>query len=63
MSSSIGSGKFHPGQDLPVTQLLHAARRKQQGTTHGGRCVWTIVATRKVTQIRVLQDHDDFEPE
>ena len=63
MSGSIGGGKFYPGQDLSVSQLIHAARRKLQDTIFSGRYVWTITFDARIIQTQVLQDGDDLEPE
>ena len=37
---SIDDDKSYLGQNLSIPQLLHATKRKLQGTTFGGRFVW-----------------------
>ena len=41
---SIDSGEPYPGQNLTISQLLHAAHKKLQGTIFvGERFVWISV--------------------
>jgi len=42
MSISADLDEFYPGQNLSVSQLLHAAKRKLRGNTLGGRFVGLI---------------------
>ena len=42
MSISVGAGESYPGRSFSVSQLLHAAKRKLQGTTFTGRCVYSL---------------------
>ena len=37
MSISVGAGESYPGRSFSISQLLHAAKRKLQGTTFAGR--------------------------
>lgn len=50
MSNFVDGEEFYPGQDLSVSQLLHAAKRKSRDIVLGGRCVHAVTAMRKVTQ-------------
>ena len=43
MSNSIGSSDSYPGQDLSISQLLHAVRKKLQDTLFGRRCGWMFI--------------------
>ena len=40
MSLSIDDDESYLGQNLSISQLLHTAKRKLQGTVFGGRFVW-----------------------
>ena len=47
MSNSIGSSDSYPGQDLSISQLLHAVRKKLQDTLFGRRCGWMFICRAK----------------
>jgi len=63
MPNSVGSVDSYPGQDLSVLQLLHAARKKMQDTTLGGRWVWHVIFDVWYFSTQVPQDRDDTEQE
>ena len=61
MSTSVDYEGSYSGQSFSVSQLLYAAKRKLQGATFGGRCVWAVFTGHENIQTRILQDRDDPE--
>jgi hypothetical protein len=62
MSISV-DGESYPGQGLSVSQLLYAAKRKLQGTSLDGRCVWMVtMMSKRLLKTRAPQDHDHNGP-
>ena len=63
MCDSASNGEFYPGQNLSVSQLLHAARRKLPDSIVCRRYVWAVAFdTYEIILTRAQQDHDDGEP-
>jgi hypothetical protein len=42
MPISLDGNESYPAQNFSISQLLHAAKRKLQSTTSGGRFVWGL---------------------
>ena len=63
MSIYIDDGESYPGRGLSVSQLLYAAKKKLQGTSLDGMCVWTVtMMSKRLLKIRALQDLDHNGP-